>query len=115
MSLRQILERRATMARSDLPAEVKAPAVTTPTPAPKPAEPAPAMGPRPVPLVDPGDPRAALWWYLDTWAGMNEDEWAQDAVTALYNAVIGFWTDYPDVAEGWWRDWRAAHPGARLG
>ncbi len=78
------------------------------------ADPAPAAGRRLVPLVDPGDPRAALWWHLDTWAGMNGAEWTAEEVTALYNAILGFWTDYPDAAEAWWREWRAAHPEARL-
>lgn len=70
---------------------------------PKPTIPAPATGRRPVPLVDAGDPRAALHWYLDTWAGVNEAKWTRDEVAALHNAIIGFWTDYPDAAEGWWQ------------
>ena len=65
-------------------------------------------------MVDAGDPRAALWWHLDTWAGMNEAEWTREEATGLYNAIIAFWIDYPAAAEGWWQEWRAAHPGACL-
>ena len=44
-----------------------------------------------------------MHWYLDTWAGVNEAKWTRDEVAALHNAIIGFWTDYPDAAEGWWQ------------
>lgn len=82
-------------------------ALTMPEGQPAPARP-------PMPLVDAGDPGGALWWHLDTWAGMNEAEWSREEVNALYNAILAFWTDYPSEAESWWREWRAAHPGARL-
>ncbi len=102
LALARVLAR----ARGEGPAE--------PAADPKPAEPSPATGPRPVALVDPGNPRAALHWHLDTWAEMKEAEWTRDQVGALYNAILAFWTDYPGKAEGWWREWRAAHPEARL-
>ena len=108
------LARVLAKARGEAPAEPAAPPGPTPAPEPKPAAPAPATGRPPVPIVDAGNPRAALHWHLDTWARMNEAEWTREEVNALYNAILAFWTDYPDAAKGWWREWRAAHPEARL-
>lgn len=47
--------------------------------------------------------------------GTRAVRYRREDVSALYNAILGFWTNYPEAAGGWWQEWRAAHRGARLG
>ncbi len=63
-------------------------------------------------LTHPQDPRERLTGYLDAWASMNEAEWPQANVKALYDDILDIFRDYPE-AEAWYRAWRAAHPEAR--
>jgi hypothetical protein len=80
------------------------------------AAPVAIPGPDPAPwelLVHPADPRERLILYLDTWAGMDEATWPEANVKALYEDLLELFGDHPE-AEGWYRDWRTAHPEARL-
>ena len=74
----------------------------------------PRATPRPDPapwelLAHPADPRERLTAYLDAWAGMDEAAWPEANVKALYEDIMDIFRDHPE-AEGWYRDWRAAHP-----
>lgn len=59
------------------------------------------------------DPRARLWSLLDTWGSMNEDAWPEANVKALYDDIMDVFRDHLE-ADAWFREWRAAHPEARL-
>lgn len=58
------------------------------------------------------DPRARLWRLLNTWAAMDEAAWTKANVKALYDDIMDLFREYRE-AEGWYREWRAAHPEAR--
>lgn len=58
-------------------------------------------------------PRSHLWEYLDAWAGMDEATWPEANVNALLEDILDVFRDHPQ-AEAWYREWRAAHPEARL-
>lgn len=60
------------------------------------------------------EPRVRLLSYLDTWAGMDEAKWTEASVKALYDDIMDIFHDHPREADGWFREWRAAHPTARL-
>ncbi len=60
------------------------------------------------------DPRARLHALLDRWAAIDEAEWAQEAIDILKDRILDFWGRHPADADQWWREWRAAHPHARL-
>lgn len=60
------------------------------------------------------DPRARLWSLLTAWAGMDEAAWPEANVNALREDIMDIFRDHPVEADGWYRAWRAAHPGARL-
>jgi hypothetical protein len=64
-------------------------------------------------LCGQADPKARLWDLLDTWAGMDETTWPEANVKALYDDIMDIFGEYPE-ADGWFREWRAAHPEARL-
>ena len=77
-----------------------------------------AESPRPHPapwelLTHPPDPHKRLTDYLDAWAGMDEAAWLEANVKALYDDIMDIFQEYPE-AEAWYREWRAAHPEARL-
>ncbi|MGD0266198.1 MAG: hypothetical protein ABSD47_14760 [Candidatus Methylomirabilota bacterium] len=55
-----------------------------------------------------------LWALLDTWAGMTEAEWTQEAVDKLHNDIMDIFRDHPAEADGCFRAWRRAHPEAKL-
>ena len=59
-------------------------------------------------------PRDRLWRCLDTWASMDEPAWPEANVRALYEDIMDIFHDRPHEADGWFREWRAAHPAARL-
>ncbi len=65
-------------------------------------------------LTHPPEPRERLIVYLEAWACMNEAEWPKPNVRALYEDIMDIFWKHPE-ADGWFRDWRAAHPEARLG
>lgn len=58
-------------------------------------------------------PRERLWSLLDTRAGMDEAAWSEAIVTAKYDDIMDIFRDYP-AANTWFREWRQAHPEARL-
>jgi hypothetical protein len=60
------------------------------------------------------DPRTRLFGYLDAWAGMDESAWPEANVKALYEDIMDVFAEHPRDADGWFRAWRQAHPGARL-
>ncbi len=64
-------------------------------------------------LTHPPDPRERLTGYLDTWAGMDEATWTEASVKALFDDIMDVFRDHPE-ADGWFREWRAVHPEARL-
>jgi hypothetical protein len=63
-------------------------------------------------LSHPQDPRERLTCYLDAWASMNEAVWPEANVRALYEDIMDIFRDHPE-ADGWFREWRAAHPEGR--
>lgn len=62
---------------------------------------------------DPEAAKAYLWRLLDLWAGMDESPWSEANVTALKDDIMDLFRDHPE-ANAWFREWRAAHPTARL-
>ena len=64
-------------------------------------------------LTHPPDPRQPLTKYLEAWAGMDEVAWPEANVKALYDDIMDIFRECPE-AERWFREWRAAHPEARL-
>ncbi len=59
------------------------------------------------------DPRDRLWALLDVWATLDESEWTEANVKALFEDILDVFRDYAE-AECWFREWRTAHPEARL-
>ncbi len=59
------------------------------------------------------DPRERLIEYLDAWASMDEAVWPEANARTLYEDIMDIFWKHPE-ADGWFRDWRAAHPEARL-
>ncbi len=57
--------------------------------------------------------RAYLWRLMDTWGGMDESAWQEANVKALYEDIMDLFKAHPE-AEGWFKEWRQAHPGAKL-
>lgn len=64
-------------------------------------------------LAHPTDPRERLIGYLNAWAEMDEAQWPQANVRALLEDILDVFRDHPE-AEAWYREWRQAHPEARL-
>jgi hypothetical protein len=64
-------------------------------------------------LTRPPDPQARLVEYLNAWAGMDEAAWPEANVKALYDDIMDIFKAHPE-AERWFREWRKAHPEARL-
>ena len=82
------------------------------------AEPVGPAAPRTAPapwdlLTHPPDPRERLTGCLDTWTGMDEAAWPEANVKALYEDIMDIFREYPE-ADAWYREWRKAHPEARL-
>ena len=78
----------------------------------------PKATPRPDPapwerLTHLEDPRERLVSYLDTWADLDESAWPEVNVKALYEDIMDIFREYPE-AEGWFQEWRQAHPVGRL-
>ena len=65
------------------------------------------------PLYHAPDPKARLWFLLDLWASMHEAEWSEANVNALYEDIMDLFRDHEE-ADAWFREWREAHPEARL-
>jgi hypothetical protein len=65
--------------------------------------------------LDLGDatPRTRLVRCLDLWATMDEATWSEPNVKALLDDIMDLFREYPE-ADGWFAEWRAAHPAARL-
>ncbi len=61
----------------------------------------------------PARAREMLWALLDLWATLDKTVWTAAEVMMLKNQIIAFWSERSE-AETWWREWRAAHPDARL-
>jgi hypothetical protein len=59
------------------------------------------------------DPHERLTRYLDAWAAMDEAAWPEANVKSLYDDIMDIFREYPE-AVAWFREWRAAHPEARL-
>ncbi|MBI4537174.1 MAG: hypothetical protein HY712_04365 [candidate division NC10 bacterium] len=59
-------------------------------------------------------PRERLTRHLDAWTGMDEAAWSEANVKALHEDIMDIFRDHPREADGWFREWRRAHPGARL-
>jgi len=59
------------------------------------------------------DPKARLWDLLDIWTQMDEDQWTQEAVDGLKDEILDVFKMYPE-ADAWYREWRQAHPAAKL-
>ncbi len=59
------------------------------------------------------NPKARLWRLLDTWASMDESAWPEANVRALSEDIMDIFMEHSE-AESWFRDWRTAHPEARL-
>jgi hypothetical protein len=57
--------------------------------------------------------RARLWALLDRWTTLPEDAWTRAAVDQLRDEILDVFTSQPE-ADAWFREWRAAHPEARL-
>jgi hypothetical protein len=64
-------------------------------------------------LTRPSDPRERLTGFLDAWAGMDEAAWPEANVKALYEDIMDIFQDHPE-ADRWYREWRQAHPEAKL-
>jgi hypothetical protein len=62
----------------------------------------------------PGKDKAHLWRLLDIWAGMDEATWQGAAVKALYEDIMDVFEGHAKDADRWFREWREAHPEARL-
>jgi len=60
------------------------------------------------------DARTFLHGLLSMWSELDEATWGAAEVGALKDYIVSFWTAYPDLAEAWFREWRKAHPAARL-
>ena len=60
------------------------------------------------------DPRARLWTLLDLRAAQDDATEAEANIKALYEDIMDIFRDNPRDADGWFRDWRTAHPTARL-
>ncbi len=58
-------------------------------------------------------PQAKLWVLLDRWTCMNEVNWSPEAVDRLKDEILDLFASHPE-ADAWFREWRAAHPEARL-
>ena len=71
--------------------------------------------------------KAHLWRLLDLWAGMDEEQttesavsgqpvpvWTEANVKALLDDILDLFSAAPQDADGWFREWREAHPEARL-
>jgi len=63
-------------------------------------------------LTHPPNPRERLTGYLDAWAGMDEAAWPEANVEALKEDIMDIFREHPE-AEGWYQEWRAAHPKSR--
>ncbi len=61
----------------------------------------------------PLDPETRLSSFLTTWFTLDEKAWSQGDVDAIKNIVMDIFRDHSE-AESWFREWRAAHPEARL-
>jgi len=59
------------------------------------------------------DPRDRLWALLEVWATLDETEWPEANVKALYEDIMDIFRDHRE-AEEWYRGWRAAHPQGKL-
>jgi len=59
-------------------------------------------------------PKARLHQLLATWAWMDESAWPEANVQALYEDILDLFRDHPGEADAWFKEWRAAHPAARL-
>jgi hypothetical protein len=71
--------------------------------------------------------KAHLWRLLDLWAGMDESQttesvmsgqpvpvWTEANIKALYEDILDLFSAFPKDADRWFREWRQAHPEARL-
>jgi hypothetical protein len=58
--------------------------------------------------------KARLSRLLDTWATMDETAWTQEAVDRLKNEILDTFSEHPRDADTWFREWRQAHPEAKL-
>ena len=61
----------------------------------------------------PEEAKAMLHGLLTTRATMDESRWTRPEVAALFDAIVTLWEVWPGRAEGWFDEWRAAHPEAR--
>jgi hypothetical protein len=61
----------------------------------------------------PPDPETRLSSLLTTWFSMNGTAWFQEAVDRLKNDIMDIFDGHPE-AEVWFKEWRKAHPEARL-
>ncbi len=59
------------------------------------------------------DAKGQLWALLDRWAGIDEATWPQQVVDRLKGEILTLFRNHPE-ADGWFREWRVAHPEARL-
>ena len=59
------------------------------------------------------DPKARLWTLLDTWAEMDEAACPEPNVKALHDHIVDIFRDHPQT-DAWLREWRQAHPEAKL-
>ena len=64
-------------------------------------------------LTHPPDSQERLTEYLNAWATMDEAAWPEANVKALYEDIMDIFREHPE-ANGWFREWRAKHPQARL-
>lgn len=65
-------------------------------------------------LTRPPDSRERLTGYLDAWAGMDEAAWHPEAVDRLKDEILDVFQEHPGEADTWFKEWRKAHPGAKL-
>lgn len=58
--------------------------------------------------------RATLHFLLSTWSAMDESRWIRPEAAALFDNITAYWEVWPAHAGGWFDEWRAAHPEAKL-
>ncbi len=59
------------------------------------------------------DPETRLSSLLTTWFTMDEVAWRQDHIDMIKNMIMDIFREH-SKAESWYREWREAHPEAKL-